>query len=97
MNDQQLERCLQSIGKGCFVTFFEEVYDRAIPDETVARHIADGGRDYSVALKRVRSSQRIIDAERARDALINCANSKRLPLHIRDKATILAESIQEVR
>lgn len=97
MNDQQVEEHLRKIGKGCFVTFFGELCDSELLDETVAMYIAeDSGVDRSAALSwRVRPARKIIDAGRARDALINCANSKRLPLHIRDKATVLAESVQE--
>ena len=93
MNDQQLRGRLKSIGKECFVTFLGEFCNSELPKETIARHIADGGRDYSEALKRVGSSRRIIEAGRAKDALLNCANSKGVPRHIRDKARTLAESI----
>ena len=95
MDDLQLDRYLRSVGKECFVTFFGELCDRELLDETVARYIAeDWGRDRSAALtRRVYPARKIIDAGRARDALIVCSNSKRLPLHIRDKATVLAESL----
>ena len=77
------------------MAFFVELCDRELLDETVARYIAeDWGRDRSAALtRRVYPARKIIDAGRARDALIICSNSKRLPLHIRDKATLFAESL----
>ena len=95
MDDLQLERYLQSVGKECFVTFFGELSDRELLDETVARYIAeDWGRDRSAALtRRVYPARKIIDAGRAKDALIICSNSRRLPFHIRDKAAALAGSL----
>jgi hypothetical protein len=91
MNDQQLDRNLRSIGKECFVTFFEKLCNPKLPDEAVARLIAgEWGCDYTAALGlRVRPARRIIAARRASDALVVCAGSVRLPRHIRDKATAL--------
>ncbi len=94
MNDQQLNRYLQSIGKECFVTFFGELCDLDLLNETVARYIAeDWGRDYSAALtRRVYPARKIIAVGRARDALLICAESREVPRHIREKAVALAES-----
>ena len=79
MNDQQLDRNLQSIGKECFVAFFENLRDPKLPDEAVARHIAgEWGCDYAAALGlRVRPARRIIAAGRASDALAVFAGSVR--------------------
>ena len=95
MNDQQLDRHLQSIGKECFVTFFGELCDLELLNETVARYIAeDWGRDYYAALtRRVYPARKIIAAGRARDALVICSKSRGLPRHIRDKAAVLVEGM----
>ena len=95
MTDQQLKRYLQTIGKSCFITFFDELYDRALPDETVAGHITERWKrsESSALTRRVRPARRIIDAGRAKDALLDCANSKGLPRPIRDKAAALADSL----
>ena len=97
MDDQQLEGLLQSIGKRCFVTFFGELCDLELLNETVARYIAeDSGVDYSAALTwRVNPARRIIAAGRAKDALINISESRGVRRHIRDKAAVLAEGLPE--
>ncbi len=94
MTDQQLERYLRSIGKECFVTFFGELCDLELSNETVARYITEAwGSDYSAALtRRVYPARKIIASGCARDALAICSNSRRLPRHIRDRAVLLAES-----
>ena len=88
MTDQQLDRYLRSIGKECFVTFFSELCDLELLNETVAKYIADDwGCDYSAALtRRVYPARKIIAARRARDALVVCSKSIGLPRHIRTKA-----------
>ncbi len=95
MNDQQLEENLRRIGKECFVTFFGELCDFELLDETVARYIEeDWGRDYDAALTwRVKPARRIIRAGQSRNALLICSKSRKLPRHIRDKAAILADNL----
>ena len=95
MDEQQVEENLRRIGKRCFVTFFGELSDFELSNEAVARHIAeDGNRDYSAALTwRVNPARRIIRASRAREALIICSKSRRLPADIRYKAAEYAESL----
>ena len=95
MNDDQLEGNLRSIGKGCFVTFFAEYCDFELLNETVARYIAeDWNCSLSAALtRRVYPARKIIQSGRARDALINCSKSRRLPPHIRNRAAALAADL----
>ena len=95
VNEQQLNRYLRSVGKECFVTFFGELCDLELLNETVARYIAeDWGRDYSAALtRRVYPARKIIEAGRARDALVICSQSRGLSPRIREKAALLAESV----
>ena len=86
MNDEQLDRALRSIGKECYVTFFGELCDLDLLNETVARYMSeDRGCDYEAALtRRVHPARKIIIAGSARDALIVCSRSRGLPLQIRD-------------
>ena len=95
MDDQQVEEYLRRIGKRCFVTFFGELSDFELSNETVARYIAeDGNRDYSAALTwRVNPARRIIRGGKAREALIICSKSRGLPVGIRNKAAECAESL----
>ena len=96
MNDDQLDRNLRSIGKKCFVTFFEEFCDCTLSNRDVASKIArDMDCDYGAALTwRVNPARKIIEARRAADALTICSES-RLPAQIKDKATILAAQLRE--
>ena len=98
MNDLELERRLQSIGKKCFVTFFGELCDFELWDETVARYISeDWGRDQQAALTwRVNPARKIIKSGRARDALTICSKSRRLSPDIRKKAATLADELSHV-
>ena len=95
MNDQQLERNLQSIGKKCFVTFFKEFCDLTRSNQDVAKQISEQwDRSYTAALvRRVNPAREIIQSGRAKDALICCSRSKRLPQPIRDIATVLAADL----
>ena len=97
MNDEQLRRSLQSIGKECFVTYFEDFNDRTQSADKIARRIAkDRNVSYQVALNtRVGTARRIISARRGRDALVNCSQSSRLPLAIRNRAAHLVKKLFE--
>ena len=48
MNDEQLRRSLQAIGKECFVTYFEAFNDHSQSAEKIARRIA---KDRNVSYK----------------------------------------------
>ena len=95
MNDQQLNQHLKSIGKECFVTFFGELRDLELLNETVARYIAeDWGVDRYAALTwRVNPARKIIAAGRAKDALVSISKSRGVPPNIRDRAAVLADSL----
>ncbi len=70
MNDNQLERTLQSIGKACFLNYFTEFSNLSLSDEAVARILVEReGWDEAATLNfRVRGARRIIKAGRAKDA-----------------------------
>ncbi len=80
MNDDQLERSLRSIGKGCFVTYFCQFADQTLADSQVIELLIRQER-YKESGSRTRVSQarRIIKSGRAGDALRNVIQSDRIP------------------
>ena len=95
MNDTQLDRTLRSVGKACFVKYFRLFADRSLSGEAVARLLVEKEGYMSVSARgfRVRGSRRIIEAGRARDALLIVRDSPRVPQHIKDKAARLATTV----
>ena len=92
MDDEQLDRKLQSIGLWCFVTYFEEFCNDTVSDQDVAALIVDENPRLaatSALIRRVYPARNIIKAGRAEEALIICSKSK-VPKHIQEKAAELA-------
>ena len=79
MNDNELERTLQSIGKACFLNYFTEFSDLSLSDEAVTRILTEreGWKKLSTLHRRVRGARRIIKAGRAQDARM-LANTPRV-------------------
>lgn len=77
MNDEHLTRALNSIGKTCFVKYFTQFSNPTLSDERVARILVRReGWAYTSALhRRTREARRIIDAGRAKDALMQVIDS----------------------
>ncbi len=77
MNEQQLVRTLNSVGKRCFVTWFRQFCDPSLSNEDIAAQIQEAER-YTAKACRTRTShaRSIINAGRGRDALTIVANSK---------------------
>ena len=92
MDDKQLDKFLEKIGKECFVTFYELFCDITLRNIDVALLIQEerGYTDKACA-SRTSKARTIIKAGRARDALDICSKSERLPCHIREKATRLVD------
>ena len=90
MNDQQLDRNLQSVGRGIFVAYFTEFCDRSRSNEDVAAQIEEE-RGYTDKSCRSRTShaRSIIGAGRATDALamVSRSTSPRVPEHIKIRAS----------
>ena len=98
MNDQQLHRNLRSIGKECFVTFFEEFWELTRSNENVAAQIEkERGFTEKSCRSRTSHARSIIKAGRAKDALnaIFLSTSPRLSNHIKKRAAALAACLQE--
>ncbi|MDE2837171.1 MAG: hypothetical protein OXL97_06635 [Chloroflexota bacterium] len=77
MNEQQLVRTLNSVGKRCFVTWFRQFCDLSLSNEDVAAQMEEAER-YSARTCRTRTSgaRSIIRAGRGRDALEKITRSK---------------------
>ncbi len=87
MNDKQLERCLRSIGKECFVKYYELFRDRSWSKGDLIEHlITIEGYQESGCITRISQSRRIFDDNRKYDALVIIISSNRLSMGIIEKA-----------
>ena len=95
MNDQQLERNLISVGKECFVTYFEQFHDTQLSNQDIAIQIQeDRGYTWKSCQSRTSHARSIIRAGRARDALEKIRDSERVrDQRIRDRASSIAASM----
>ena len=84
MNDDQLERSLRSIGKGCFVAYFRQFADQALPNSHIVElMMRQEGYTENGSRTRVSQARRIIRSGRAEDALRNVIQSERIPNYAR--------------
>ena len=99
MNDQQLDRNLRSIGKECFVTFFNEFYDCSLSNEDVAIQIKEERGHYTEKSCQSRTShaRSIIKAGRALDALdmIRSSASSQVKAHTKERAAEIAAYLRK--
>ena len=80
MTDDQLERSLRSIGKGCFVKYFCQFADQNLSNSDVTEMLMrQEGYAESGSRTRVSQARRIIGSGRAEDALRNVIQSDRIP------------------
>ena len=95
MNDTQLERRINSIGKRCFVEYFEHFADESI-SRSVLIELMYSKEKWSTCGNRISSARSIIKAGRARDALqiISCA--KKVSKAIRDEARRLHDHYPDI-
>ena len=94
MNDEQLGRNLVSIGKECFVTYFEQFNDAQLTNRDIAEQIQeDRGYSWKSCLSRTSHARSIIRAGRTKDALEDVRDSERVDQTARDKAARLANSL----
>lgn len=86
MNDYQLRGALRSVGKECFVAYYELFSDESVEADDIAAQLADErGYRTEATRTRVSNARRIIRAGLARDALSIIIGS-RVPPHVRAKA-----------
>ncbi|MGA9658648.1 MAG: hypothetical protein WBQ60_06080 [Asticcacaulis sp.] len=87
MEDHQLVRSLQSIGKSCFVKHFELFSDASISDMDAMAFLMDTeGYEQTGSRTRVTQARRIIEAGRAKDAMKLVAEAKIEDSGLSDKA-----------
>lgn len=90
MNDEQLDRSLRSIGKECFVKYFDEFSNANFSREDLIDLLMSREKYKESGCKtRISQSRRIINSGRANDALDMIVNSARLPDTVRDQARAL--------
>ena len=78
MNDEQLLRSLQSIGKACFVRYFLQFSDNNMSKaDLIELLMRQNNYVESGCITRVTKARRIIASERAVDALLIVASSVR--------------------
>ena len=87
MNDKQLDRSLRSIGKECFVKYFEEFSDLSNKSEDLIELLmVNEGYEETGCKTRVSQSRRIIESGRGKDALELICKSERVPHAISEQA-----------
>jgi hypothetical protein len=92
MNDEQLKRAIQSIGKGCFVKYYEEFRNLARPNEDLVELLMNReGYTETASSTRVSQSKRIVQAGRDADILVEISQSTRLDFAIIEKAKKLLQ------
>lgn len=93
MNDQQLDRCLRSIGKTCFVKWFSQFSDLRINNiDLIDLMMKDEGYTESACRTRVSKSRKIIREGRTKDALRLIISSGRLSDKVRKQAATIHDS-----
>ena len=84
MTDDQLERSLRSIGKGCFVEYFCQFANQNLSNSDIIETlIRQEGYAENGSRTRVSQARRIIRSGMAEDALRNVIQSDRIPNYAR--------------
>jgi hypothetical protein len=91
MDEKKLERSLNSIGKACFVNYYELFRDKSRTDPLFVGDFLMRNEKYKEAGATIRVSHArgIFIARRENDALKICAQSERIPQESADKASRL--------
>jgi|WetSurMetagenome_2_1015567.scaffolds.fasta_scaffold98149_1 hypothetical protein len=96
MDNQQLERNLQTIGKGCFVKYYESFRDPMLTNkDLVDQFMANEVWNENGSKMRVTSIRRIFAASRELDALSIISNSHRLDESIKIEARLLLDTYRK--
>ena len=97
MNDAQLERRLNSVGKGCFVDYFHRFSDWSLTNQDISEILQEEmGYMEKASLTRVSGALRIIKAGRAIDAL-EIVRGSRAEARIRERAAEIADNLRRER
>jgi hypothetical protein len=94
MNDSQLERSIQSIGKECFVKYYNDFANNRLSNEDLIELLArKEGYKESGCKTRISQSRRIIHSGRAKDVLHDITKSSRLSEKVVARAKALLNQI----
>lgn len=97
MDDEQLNRSLQSIGMACFVKYFRQFNDTGLSNaQLVDLLIRDERYTESGSRTRVSQARRIIRNHRAREALHIVAHATRIADEVRRDAGKLADALGSI-
>ena len=94
MDDDKLERYLLSVGKTCFVIYFEDFSGGLPSDVVIELLMRNEGYAEKASRTRVSTARRIIKAGRAEDALRVIGKSSRVPESIRNQAMQIAGGLR---
>jgi hypothetical protein len=97
MNDEELDRCLKSIGKACFANYYELFADMSLSNKAVAAAIVGtmGYPPKATRTFRVSPARRIIRAGRDTDACRLIAQSEGVDAGARERARVLAMALSQ--
>lgn len=90
MDNRQLEITLRSMGKACFVKYYEHADDPALPERMKAAEPYT----YKSCQSRASCLRRVIRCGRGEDALENIANSDKVDVETRQKAAALLAKLR---
>ncbi len=95
MDNEQLKRCLMSIGKATFVKHYKMFTNRVYSNRDLVEFLMEAeGYTKNSARTKVSQSRRIIKCGRAKDAFEMIADSSiRVPTAIKDQARQLAKTL----
>lgn len=95
MNHQQLDRCLRSIGKECFIKYYDQFSDLGIRQEDLVDLLMKKeGYEESGCRTRISCSRRIFREGQAEEALREVIQSERLDGEIIRKASNILARMQ---
>ena len=94
MDDDKLDRNLQSVGKCCFVNYFDDFAGGLSSDAVVDLLMKNESYAEKATRARVSTARSIIKAGRAKDALRVISGASRVPESVRVRAMKIAEGLR---
>ena len=94
MTNQQLEHNLNSVGKGCFVKYFQQFIDSSLSNTDVAEKMQEEeGYTWKACNSRTSHARSIIKSGRAMDAL-DIIRGSNAETRVRERAVEIADSLR---
>ena len=94
MNDEQLDRALQSVGMGCFVKYFHEFSKESQSVDVAELLFRNESWTEKSCRSRTLTARRIIRAGRSMDALKRTSAATRVSDSVRDQALRIAVDLR---